>query len=144
MVELNIVLLCIRSRVWGSSMQWDPVWQLYRPLGGLPCDVRQRKVLGIAIDEVSGALSTHAVPMAIRTVVVPTRVTVLVGLHNPPRSWTGMVGPSLPDFTIAPCVDSLLCYRSIKRLKSILQDSPEVYGTYMHFTHFHIICLTLT
>jgi hypothetical protein len=38
----------------------DPVWRLYRPLGGLPCDVRQWKVLDIAIDEVSGALSMHA------------------------------------------------------------------------------------
>jgi hypothetical protein len=27
------------------------------------------------------------------------------------HSWTGTVGPSLPSFTIAPCVDSLLCYR---------------------------------
>jgi hypothetical protein len=30
------------------------------------CDVRQRKVLDIAIDEVLGALSMHAVPLAIR------------------------------------------------------------------------------
>jgi hypothetical protein len=43
-----------------------------------------------------------------------------------------VVGPSvatvqtLPGFTIAPCVDSLLCYRSIERPTSILQDSPEV------------------
>ncbi len=42
--------------------------------------------------------------------VVPTGVTVQLE-HNPPRSWTGRVGPSLPGFTIAPCVDSLLCYR---------------------------------
>jgi hypothetical protein len=33
-------------------MQWDLVWRLYRPLRGLPCDVRQRRVLDIAIDEV--------------------------------------------------------------------------------------------
>jgi hypothetical protein len=32
-------------------------------------------------------------------------------IHNPPHSWTGMVGPSQPGFTIAPCVDSLLCYK---------------------------------
>jgi hypothetical protein len=57
--------------------------------------------------------------------VVPVGVTLL-GLHNPPRSWTGMVGSSLPGFTIAPCVDSLLRYRLIRRPKSILQDSPEV------------------
>jgi hypothetical protein len=68
----------------------------------------------------------HVVPSAIRTVVVPVGVIVLLGLHNPPRSWTGTVGPSLPDFTIAPCVDSLLWYRSIRWPKYILQDSPEV------------------
>jgi hypothetical protein len=107
-------------------MQWDPMWRLYRPLGGLPCDVRQRKVLDIAINEVSGALSMHAAPPAIQTVVVPAGVTVLLGLRNRPCSWTGTVGPSLPDFTIAPCVDSLLCYRSIKRPKSILQDILKV------------------
>jgi hypothetical protein len=35
----------------------------------------------------------------------------LLGLRNPPCSWTDMVDPSLPSFTIAPCVDSLLSYR---------------------------------
>jgi hypothetical protein len=55
----------------GLFMQWDPVWRLYRPLGGLSCDVRQRKFLDIAIDVVSGALSMDVVPLAIRTVVVP-------------------------------------------------------------------------
>jgi hypothetical protein len=64
-------------------------------------------------------------PPAIWTVVVPVGVTILLGLHNPPRSWTGTVGLSLPDFIIAPCVDSLLCYRSIRQPKSILQDSPK-------------------
>jgi hypothetical protein len=107
-------------------MQWDPVWRLYRPLGGLPSDVPQRKVLDIAIDEVLGALSMHAVPPAIRTVVVPRGVIVMLGFHNPPCSWTGTVGTSLPTFTIAPCVDFLLCYRSIRQPMSILQDSPEV------------------
>jgi hypothetical protein len=68
----------------------------------------------------------HAAPPAIQTVVVTAGVTVLLGLHNPPCSWTGVVGLSLPDFTIAPCMDSLLCYRSIKQPKSVLQDSPEV------------------
>jgi hypothetical protein len=68
----------------------------------------------------------HAAPPAIRTVVVPAGVTALLGLRNPPHSWTGTVGPSLPDFTIAPCVDFLLCYRSIKQPKSILQDSHKV------------------
>jgi hypothetical protein len=53
----------------------------------------------------------HAVPPAIQIVVVPLGVTVLLGLCNPPSSYTGMVGPSLLGFTIAPCVDSFLCYR---------------------------------
>jgi hypothetical protein len=67
--------------------------------------------LDIAIDEVSGTLSTHKTLPAIWILAVPVGVTVLIGLHNPPRTWTGTVGPSLPGFTIAPCVDSLLCYR---------------------------------
>jgi hypothetical protein len=68
----------------------------------------------------------HVVPLAIRTVVVPVGVTILLGLHNPLHNWTGTVGPSLPDFTIALCVDSLLCYRSIRQPKSILQDSLKI------------------
>jgi hypothetical protein len=52
----------------------------------------------------------HVVPPATWIVVVPAGVTVLLGLLNPPRSWTGTVGLSLPGFTIAPCVDSLMCY----------------------------------
>jgi hypothetical protein len=68
----------------------------------------------------------HVVPPAIQIVVVPTGVTVLLGLHNLPRRSAGTVGPSLPDFTIAHCVGSLLCYKSIRRPKSILQDSLKV------------------
>jgi hypothetical protein len=84
------------------------------------------KILDNAVDEVVEALSMHVVPPAIRIVVVSTGVTVLLGLRNPPHSWTGTVRPSIPSFTIAPCVDSLLCYRIFKRTKSILQDSPKV------------------
>jgi hypothetical protein len=62
----------------------------------------------------------HVVPPAIQIVVVPTGVTVLLGLSNPPRSWADMVGPSLPGLIIAPSVDSFLCYRLIRRPKSIL------------------------
>jgi hypothetical protein len=102
------------------------VWGLYRPLRALSYDVQQRKVLDIAIDEVSGALPIHVVPLAIQPIAVPTGVIVLLGLCNPPCSWTGKVRPSLPNFTITPCVDSLLCYRSIRWPKSILHDSPEV------------------
>jgi hypothetical protein len=43
----------------------------------------------------------HVEPPALRIVVVPTGVTILLELHNPPRSWTGTVGPSLPSFTVA-------------------------------------------
>jgi hypothetical protein len=68
----------------------------------------------------------HVVPPTIWIVVVPEVVTVLLGLRNPSRSWTGTVSPSLPGFTIAPCVDSLWCYRLIRRPKSILQDSPKI------------------
>jgi hypothetical protein len=50
----------------------------------------------------------HAAPPDIQIVVVPTGVTVLLGLSNPPRSWTGTVGPSLPGFTIAHYVNSLM------------------------------------
>jgi hypothetical protein len=80
----------------------------------------RQKILDSAVDVVSEALSMHVTPLAIRTVVLPIGVTVLLGLCNPPYSWIGMVGPSLLDFTIAPCVDSLLCYRSIRQPKSIL------------------------
>jgi hypothetical protein len=61
----------------------------------------------------------HMVPLAIRTVVVPAGVTALLGLRNPPRSWTDTVGSSLPRFTIAPCLDSLLCYTSIRWPKAL-------------------------
>jgi hypothetical protein len=65
-------------------------------------------------------------PLAIQIIVVPAGVTVMLGLHNPPRSWTGIVGPSLSGFTMAPYVDSMLCYRAIRWPKSILQDSPKI------------------
>jgi hypothetical protein len=83
-------------------------------------------ILDSAVVVVSEALSMHMAPPAIRIIVVPVGVTVLLGLCSPPHSWTGTVGPSLPSLTIAPRVDSLLCYRLIKRLKSILQDSPKI------------------
>jgi hypothetical protein len=51
-----------------------------------PFPVTVGKVLDIAIDEVSGALSMHTAPPTIRIVVVPAVVTVLLGLRNPPHS----------------------------------------------------------
>jgi hypothetical protein len=90
-------------------MQWDLVWRLYRPLRGL-CPLiategpRHSHRRGVA------ALSMHAAPSAIRIVVVPTGLKVLLGLHNQPCSWANTMGPSLLGFTIVPCVDSFLCY----------------------------------
>jgi hypothetical protein len=61
------------------------------PWRPFPCDVRQWKVLHIVIDEVSGALS-----MPYGLFVVPAGMTVMLGLHNPPCSWTGTVVPPYP------------------------------------------------
>jgi hypothetical protein len=98
MVESDIALLYIRSHVWGVIYTVGPsvatVQTHQRPF---PCD--------------DNGLSMHMAPRAIRIVVVPTGMTVLLGLHNPPHRWTGTVCPSLPSFTIAPCVNSLLHYR---------------------------------
>jgi hypothetical protein len=58
MVESDIVLLYIRSHVWGTIYAVGPsVVAVQTPRMPFPCDVRQRKVLDIAINEVSGALS---------------------------------------------------------------------------------------
>jgi hypothetical protein len=48
------------------------------PWRPFPYDVRERKVLDIAIDEVSGALSFHAVPQAIQIVCGTRRSDSLV------------------------------------------------------------------
>jgi hypothetical protein len=48
----------------------------------------------------------HVAPQVIWIIVVPAKVTVLLGLCNPPCSWTGTVGPSLSGLTITTCVDS--------------------------------------
>jgi hypothetical protein len=49
------------------------------------------------VDKVSEALSMHVAPPTVLIVVVPAGVIILLGLHNPPCSWTGMVG-SLPTW----------------------------------------------
>jgi hypothetical protein len=50
-------------------MQWEPdVATVQTPWMPFPCDIRQRKVLDIVINEVSGALSMHMAPPAIRIV----------------------------------------------------------------------------
>jgi hypothetical protein len=124
-------------------MQWEPVWRLSRPLGG-HFPVTAGEGPRHSHDKVPGALSMHVAPPAIRIIVVPTEVIVLLGLHNPPHTWTSMVGPFLPGFTISPCVDSICAIGLIRWPMSILQDSPEVYVTYMHFAYLHISCLSLT
>jgi hypothetical protein len=49
----------------------------------------------------------HVAPPTIQIIVVPVGVIVMLGLCNPPCSWTGMMGPSQPSITIAlvwiPC-----------------------------------------
>jgi hypothetical protein len=77
----------------------------------------------------------HGAP-AIQIVVVPAGVTTLLGLCSPPRSYVISVGPTIPGVTIDPCVDSLLCYWLIRRPKSILQDSPKIYGTCAHLYNY--------
>jgi hypothetical protein len=95
-----------------------------------------RKILDSAVDVGSEALSMHVAPPAIRIDVVLAGVTVLLGLCNPPRSWTSTVGPTLLGLTIAPCMNSLLCYRLIKQPKSILQDSPKISAMCMHLYNY--------
>jgi hypothetical protein len=66
MVELDIVLWYIRSRVWRIIYAVGPgVVIVQTPQRPFPYDVRQWKVLDIAIDEVSLAFSMHVVPLAI-------------------------------------------------------------------------------
>jgi hypothetical protein len=131
-VELVFVLSYIRSCVWGSIEYSGTQCGDYYMIPWRLTALIRWKILGSAVDVVSEALSMHVTPPAIQTAVVPAWVIVLLGPRNPPRTYTGIVGPSLPDFTIAHCVDYMLCYRLIRRPKSILQDSPKIYGTCLH------------
>jgi hypothetical protein len=80
----------------------------------------------------------HVAPPAIRIVVVPIGVIVQLGLRNPPRSWIGIVGPSQPGFTIAPSVDSLLCYR-IVQVALVYPSRQSQSPRYMYaFIHIHL------
>jgi hypothetical protein len=66
MVESDIVMLYIQSCVWGIIYAVRPgVATVQTPQRPFPCDVRQQKVLDIAIDEVSGAVSMHVAPPVI-------------------------------------------------------------------------------
>jgi hypothetical protein len=113
-VEVVFILSYIRSSVWGSIEYSGTRCGDYYLIPRRLTTLIERKILDSAVDEVSEALSMHVAPPAIRIVVVPAGVTILLGLRNPPHSWTGTVGPSLPGFSIAPCVDSLLCYRIVQ------------------------------
>jgi hypothetical protein len=74
-VELDIVLLYIRSHVWGIIYAVRPsVTTIQTPHRPFPCDVWQWKVLDIGIDEVSGTLSMHAAPPAIWIVCGTRRI----------------------------------------------------------------------
>jgi hypothetical protein len=85
-VKLVFVLSYIRSRVWGS-IEYSGTWccDYYFIPRRLTALIRW-KILDSIIDVVSEALSMHVVPLTIHTIVVPAGVTVMLGLHNPPRS----------------------------------------------------------
>jgi hypothetical protein len=125
-VELVFVLSYIWSLVWGSIEYSGTQCGNYYLIPQRLSTLIRWKILNSAVDMVSEPMSMHVAPPAIQIVVVPVGVTVLLGIYSPPRSWTGTVGLSLLSLTIAPCVDSLLCYRLIRRPKSILQDSPKI------------------
>jgi hypothetical protein len=100
-VELVFVLSYIWSCVWGSIEYSGTRCGDYHSIPRRLTALIRRKILDSAIDAVSEALSVHVAAPTIWIVMVPVGVTVLLGLRNPPRSWTGMVGPSLSGFTIA-------------------------------------------
>jgi hypothetical protein len=124
-VELVFVLSYIQPRVWGSIEYSGTRRGDYYLIPQRLTALIKRKILDSAVDMVSKALSMHVPPPVIRIVVVPAGVTILLGLCNPPHNWIDTVGPYLPSLTIAPCVNSLLCYRLIGWPKSIIQDSPK-------------------
>jgi hypothetical protein len=66
MVESYIVLLYVWSHVWGIIYAVGPgVATVQTPQRPFPYDVRQWKVLDIAVDKVFGSLSMHAPPLTI-------------------------------------------------------------------------------
>jgi hypothetical protein len=87
MIESDIVLLYIRSCVWGIIYAVEPiVVTVQTPRRPFPCDVWQRKVLDIAFDDESGHCLCTWHPRPYGLFVVPAGVTVLLGLRNPPHS----------------------------------------------------------
>jgi hypothetical protein len=76
----------IRSRVTGSIEYSGTRCVYYYLIPKRLTALIRRKILDSAIDVVSEALSIHVAPLAIWIIVVPTGVTVMLGLCNPPRS----------------------------------------------------------
>jgi hypothetical protein len=71
--------------VWGIIYAVGPnVVTLQTPQRPFPSDVCQQKVLDIAIDEVSGALSMHVVPPTIRIVCGTRTSDSPIWLHYSP------------------------------------------------------------
>jgi hypothetical protein len=128
-IELVFVLSYIWSRVWGSIEYGGTRCGDYHSIPQRFTTLIRRKILDSVVDEVSEASSVHMAPPAIRIVVVPTGVTDLLGLCNPPRSWTGTVGPSLPGFTIAPCVT----YERFASFYGTRQAHAEIHWTIQDF-----------
>jgi hypothetical protein len=142
-VELVFVLSYIWSHVGGSIEYSGTQCGNYYLIPRRLTTLIWRKILDSVVDVVSVALSMHVAPPAIWTIVGLVGVTIMLGLHNPTCSWTGTVDSSILDFTIAPCVDSLLCYRTIRQPKSILQDSPKILGMCMHLYNYIWVVLLI-
>jgi hypothetical protein len=87
MVESDIVLLYIQSHVWGIIYAVGPnVMTIKTPWRPFACDIRQQKVLDIAIDEFSGHCLCTRRPWPYGLFGISAGVIVLLGLHNPPCS----------------------------------------------------------
>jgi hypothetical protein len=80
------ILSYIQSRVLGSIEYSGTRCGDYYLIPQRLTALIKRKILDSAVDVVSEALSMHVAPPAIRIVVAPTGVIVLLGLHNPSRS----------------------------------------------------------
>jgi hypothetical protein len=80
------VLLYIRSRVSGSIEYSGTRCGDYYLISRMLTALIRWNILDSAIDMVSEALSMDVAPPAIRIVVVPAGVTILLGLCNPPCS----------------------------------------------------------
>jgi hypothetical protein len=66
-------------------MQWDPVWRLYKPLGG-PFPITVVEAPRHSHRQGVGGIVYARGALAIRIVVVLAGVTILLGLRNSPRS----------------------------------------------------------